>query len=307
MLYFSCMRKLLFPIGLAVVVVSAAIGVRALGTSDVTVVLRDVPSAAIAAGQPDALGLDVTITPRRADRLDALFVKQEGTARWQTDLTDAKLWADAGAEGLQGIGIDRLLALGVWNANENGWAFSGMDEPVPAGGARLFVTVSTYRSPTGNATIQLAIPAFVDLFTPMSYDTGDRGVFLRTAAPVPTVQLTNAARQSVVAFGADSRAPLVRITEPKAGESFGKNWLLVRGIAQDSGGSAVARVQVGLSRPGRDITWVEATPESAGYATWEARFFELAVPQQYELRVKGEDWVGNRSAESASVTVTLTE
>ena len=307
MLYKAGLRKLpIVLVGLVVVGVLGVIAVRALTPSDITVTLRDVSDTSIPGGYPDVLGLDMTISPPRGDRLDALFVKQAGTAQWNRDLTDAKLWADAGATGFQGVGVDRIVTSGQWNATESGWAFTGMDEVVAAEGTRFFVTVSTYRAPTSNRTIQLGISEFLDANTAMAYDIGDRGIFLRTARPAPATAMTNVGRQTIRTVSGDSTAPLVRITEPAAGVSLaGRTWLLVRGVAQDRGGSSVAKVRVGLNRVGHDITWVDAVPEVAGFATWEARFFELPSPQTFELRVQAEDWVGNRSAVSDPMAVEL--
>lgn len=300
------MRKL--PILLAVlgVVAGSTSAVRALPTSEITIESHPISATTVYGGQPDVLGLDLTMYTPRGDVLDTLFVRQDGTAQWQRDLADAALWVDRGAPGFQGAGIDRKIANGVWVASESGWVFDRVWESVAESGTRFFVTVSTVSQPTDQATIRLQLPTFRDDFQPMSYDTGDRGVFLRTARPAPLTPIVSTAMYSISRHATDDLAPIVRITEPEDGATIGRNWFVVRGIAKDLGGSVPSRVRVGLNRPGRAITWVDAEPEVAGFATWEARFFELAQPQAYEIRVQAEDWAGNRSAVSEPITVTLT-
>lgn len=303
------MKKIILSaVIVGVLAIGGAVMVRALSANDVTVTLNNVPEAYVYGGQVDVLGLDFTMKAPGGDFLDDLVVRQEGTAQWNRDLTGAKLWVDDGAVGFQGIAVDRELAKGTWNANINGWSFTSIREPVTAEGARFFVSITTYRTPTSNTTIQLSIPGFVDSGMPMSYDIGDLGVFLRTARATPEAKITNTSRQTIRTTSTDNQAPLIRITEPKAGALFeGRNWILVRGIAVDNGGSSPSKVQVGINRVGKAITWMDATPEVAGFATWEARFFELPVATTFELRVKGEDWIGNRMAESTPIMVTLTE
>ncbi|MDO8621948.1 MAG: hypothetical protein Q7R80_01840 [bacterium] len=301
------MRKFLAgAIVLGAFVVGVAI-VRATPISEIIIESHPVSATTVYGGQPDVLGLDLTMRAPRGDVLDTLFVRQEGTAQWQIDLADAALWLDRGAIGFQGIGVDRKVASGVWVASENGWVFHRVWEPVIEAGTRFFVTVSTVVQPTDQATIRLQLPVFRDEFQSMSYDTGDRGVFLRTARAVPLTPIVSAATHSISRRTTDDLAPIVRITEPSDGAAIVQNWMIVRGIAKDLGGSVPSRVLVGLNRSGHAITWTDAVPESSGYATWEARFFELARPQAYEIRVQAEDWAGNRSTVSIPVTVTLTE
>lgn len=299
------MRKALIGfLGIAVLG-GAVVAVRAATASEITIELHPIPTAALIASDVDALALDVTMRAPRGDILDAFTVREEGSVVWERDVIAAKLWTDAGAAGFQGIGIDRALAAGTWRSESNGWAFTPIGEPITATGTRFFVTVTTGASPTNNTTVQLGIPGFRDEFTRMSYDTGDLGIFLRTARSAPDALIRTTAR-TVAVRGVDDRAPIVRITEPTSDAAFaGRDWLLVRGVALDSGGSRVNRVRVGINRPGKAITWTDAAPEVAGFATWEARFFELPTPQAFEIRVQAFDWAGNASPVSEPVGVTL--
>lgn len=288
------------------VITASVVSVHATPASEITVTIREIPAQAIVGGHPDALALDVTIAAPRGDVLDALTVEQAGTAQWQTDLTEAEIWRDAGPSGFQGIGVDASLGMGRWVASERGWVFDRVFTPVSAEGTRFFVTVSTTTQPTNSATVQLRIPAHLDAFQPMSYDTGDRGIFLRTARPAPLQAVGGLIAQILSRRASDDLPPIVRIAEPGDGMSFSRDWLLVRGVAQDVGGSTTAKVLLGVNRVGRAITWVEAVPEAPGFATWEARLFGLPTPTTLELRVQAEDWVGNRSAVSEPIAMTLT-
>ncbi len=301
------MRKLLTAV---IAFVALALGitiVHATPTTEIAVTPHAVAPQAVVGGQPDVLSLDVTITAPRGDVLDALVVRQEGTAQWERDLTEVVLWADVGAVGFQGDGSDRRLATGVWDAATNGWAFDRVFESVTAAGTRLFVTVTTSDLPVDQTTVRLSIPTHLDAGLPMSYDRGDRGIFLRTARVASLASVIGTAVHTVRRTTADELPPIVRITEPVSDATLNRNWLLIRGTARDAGGSSVSRVRIGVNRVGRATTWVEATPEVAGYRTWEVRLFDLPRPQAYELRVQAEDWVGNRSAVSAPVMIALTE
>jgi hypothetical protein len=303
-------------VSLIAVAALAALHASATPASEITVTTRNISAQTVVGGQPDVLALDVTIAAPRGlaprsfseggDVLDSLTVEQAGTAGWQNDIVEAELWRDAGPPGFQGIGVDTSLKIGGWVATERGWVFDRVFEPVAESGTRFFVTVSSANQPTSGATVQLRIPTHRDSFQSMSYDTGDRGIFLRTARPAPLQAVGNPAVFTFDRRTTDELPPIVRITEPADGASFSRDWLLVRGVAQDVGGSSVAKVLVGVNRVGRAITWVEAVPEAAGFATWEARLFGLPAPTTLELRVRGEDWIGNRSVETVPMMVTLT-
>lgn len=303
-LYSLCMRKIL-PI-LSIVVVLALVAVaKAFTPPELAVTLRQVPARTVSGGEPDALALDLTLAAGKEDVLDVLFVKQEGTAQWQRDLVAAELWADAGATGFQGIGVDRVLATGSWVGNENGWAFTGINEPLGTSAERFFVTVDVYQLPADRTTIRLTIPTMRDAFRRTEYDQGDHGIFTRTARSAPLATLGNTDALSISRPSADSLAPVVRITEPVHGASVAHDWLVVRGVAQDVGGSAVAKVRLSVNRVGQVATWVDAVPEVTGFTTWEARLFELPRGNTLELRVQAEDWIGNRSVVSDPITVRL--
>ncbi|MDO8599311.1 MAG: hypothetical protein Q7S02_04335 [bacterium] len=302
------MRRIIPIFVVIITAVASVIGVaRGAREGEVTLTANAVPTVYLSASQRDVLALDLTIAAPGGDALDDLVVQQRGSARWLSDLTNATLWADAGAIGFQGVGVDRKLASGSWNPTASEWVFTRLDLPIVASGTRVFVTVSTGRSPTSNVSVQLRIPAFQDAGIPMSYDVGDAGVFLRTVRPTPLLAMETPVTLTVRTTPSDQLAPLVRITEPAAGDTFARDWLLVRGVGQDSGGSAISRIRVGVNRVGHAVTWVEAVPEVEGAETWEARLFELKRPETYELRVVAEDWTGNTSAVSDPITVTLTE
>ncbi|MDO8425422.1 MAG: hypothetical protein Q7T01_02825 [bacterium] len=301
------MKKMLLGLLLASVLVTVGIATaKALAPPDVEVVIHAVANRSVAAGDVDVVGLDFSILPGDADVLDALSVKQDGSAVWQRDLTAAELWADAGAVGFQGIGVDTKLTDGAWLGSENGWTFDRVLADIPSSGRRFFVTVDVYHSPSDSVTTMLTLPLYRDNARPMQYDSGDRGIFLRTARPAPMASVT-AGTLTLARFSADSMAPTARITDPVSGASFHRDWLLVRGVAQDAGGSAVAKVQLSVNRTGKEATWVDAVPEVAGFGTWEARLFGLPRGSTIELRVRAEDWIGNRSAVSEPVVVTLDE
>ncbi|MDO8463536.1 MAG: Ig-like domain-containing protein [bacterium] len=299
------MKRIIIPAVLALLFVSVAVA-RALAPPEVRVELAPLTNATVFGGQLDVLGLDMTVIPGKDDVLDVLFVKQDGTAEWERDIVAAELWADAGAIGFQGIGVDTLLGAGTWLGSENGWAFRRINADVPAAGRRFFITVDVLPLPTNHATTRLTLQTHLDRFKAMEYDAGDHGIFLRTARPAPVAVMTSATL-TIQQIQADTLAPTVRITEPVDGSTFARDWIFVRGVAQDHGGSAVAKVQLAVNRVGKAQTWIDAVPEIPGFGTWEVRLFGLPRGNTIELRVRGEDWNGNRSTLGAPVLITLTE
>jgi hypothetical protein len=292
--------------GVGIVAAVALIGagvVFAVRSPQVMITLHDVPARGVYAGE-DVLGIDMSIAAPGGDVLDVLTVRQDGAAQWQIDLASATLWSDAGADGFQGRGRDVPLADGEWDATLSGWVFRAINANVPSGGARFFVTTRIAASPSQQTTVRLQIPAFTDTGLPMEYNGGDRGIFLRTARVVPAAPLVGTTH-TVVQGKEDVTAPIARITDPIGGATTPNDWLHVRGIAYDIGGSAPAKVSLSINRVGHEVTWVDAIPEVTGFATWEARLFGLPRGETLELRVRSEDWVGNRSGLSAPTVVTL--
>ncbi|MFH1430152.1 MAG: hypothetical protein ABIG71_01345 [Candidatus Uhrbacteria bacterium] len=300
------MRKTLpLGIGTAVAVLAIALGAVAFREQAVSVTLNIVPDNTVYGGDPAALALDFVVSPGRADVLDALVVEHRGTAELLTDITGATLWRDEGVAGFQGIGIDRTLASGSWNGAGRSWVFTDTREPIPEDGARFFVTVASTQSPTHGRTILLRLPPYSDSGHAMEYSIGDRGIFLRTGRAAPELPLENSRAQVLTRSSADEIAPTSRILAVGSGTEVGSNWILVNGVAEDRGGSVVSNVRIGINRQGNETEWFDASLVTPGFATWEARFFQLTPGATYELRTQASDWVNNTSAVSDPMIVTL--
>lgn len=122
-----------------------------------------------------------------ADTLDALTVRNVGTAAAGADIAAVKLWHDSDGSG-SFSGTDALLAVcpfnGLldWECDVN---FTFTVQP------RVFVTVDIATGATVGRTIQLQIPALSDFGIPGAFDPLDSGVFFVGDHDGPPVALTN--------------------------------------------------------------------------------------------------------------------
>jgi len=111
------------------------------------------------AGANDSLALDIRVPSNgyRPDTLQTLAVQNAGTAAAGVDLTEVRLWRDGGNGAYdRGGGDDLDLGALYWTGAL--WTRSGIGLAIPAGGARLFVTVDASDSPTDQRTVRLRVP-----------------------------------------------------------------------------------------------------------------------------------------------------
>ncbi|MFH1681342.1 MAG: DNRLRE domain-containing protein [Candidatus Eisenbacteria bacterium] len=111
------------------------------------------------AGANDSLALDVRVPSNgyRPDTLRTLTVQNAGTAAAGADIAEVRLWRDGG-NGTYDRGGGDDAGLGVLYWTGAAWTRSGINLPVPTGGARLFATVDASDSPTDQRTLRLRVP-----------------------------------------------------------------------------------------------------------------------------------------------------
>ncbi|MEW6202437.1 MAG: hypothetical protein AB1546_10700, partial [bacterium] len=119
------------------------------------------PSAyTLYAGETDKLALDFKVPDNdtATDTLNAIYIKNAGTATNSVDIATVKLYADAGSTGYQGPPTDTLIGSFTWNGASQRWELSSLTTTIPPGGLRLFATVNIASNPTDARTIQIQIP-----------------------------------------------------------------------------------------------------------------------------------------------------
>ncbi|HKQ58419.1 MAG TPA: hypothetical protein VJY35_11180, partial [Candidatus Eisenbacteria bacterium] len=129
--------------------IAAQIGVGAVG------------SASVIAGSNDNLVLHVLLPGNgyQADQLQQLAVTNSGTAQAGSEIGALKCWADDGS-GSFDPALDRLIGTMAYTGAR--WQFTGLAEPVPAAGLRLFFSVDVPLFATNGRTIRLALPTLPD-------------------------------------------------------------------------------------------------------------------------------------------------
>lgn len=120
--------------------------------------LEPVPARGVNPSSTDQLVLQVVVPANgyQADVLQSLAVRNAGTASGGADIARVRAWADDGDGAFDGS-ADRLLGTLAFTGDR--WQLSGLSEPVPVGGARLFFTADLAPLATEGATLRFALPA----------------------------------------------------------------------------------------------------------------------------------------------------
>jgi hypothetical protein len=136
--------------------------------------MRAVPGVTLAPGDGPMPALDL-IVPRNGrtdDLLAGVKIVNLGSAT-SSDLADLHVWRDGG-DGQFDAGASDDLDLGTMVQVAGGWQSALLAQPLPALGARLFVTVTVSGAPADSATLRLAVP--VHGITVASDNDGPRDV-----------------------------------------------------------------------------------------------------------------------------------
>jgi hypothetical protein len=125
--------------------------------------MTPVPADSLLAGTQDALALDVVLPPNgyAPDRLVELTVVQEGTATSGSpsagaDITGIRAWVDNG-NGKFNPHADRSLGSLAFTGGSR-WQVTGLSEPVPSGGLRVFFSVDVADLAAQGRTVRLMLP-----------------------------------------------------------------------------------------------------------------------------------------------------
>ena len=120
-----------------------------------------VGSASVIAGSANNLVHHVVLPGNgyQADQLQQLAVINTGTAAAGSEIGAMRAWADDGDGGFDPA-LDRSLGTLAFTGAR--WQLTGLAEPVPVSGLRLFLTVDVPLTATNGRTIRLALPALPD-------------------------------------------------------------------------------------------------------------------------------------------------
>ena len=128
---------------------------------------------------------DVTLptAPAGGDTLNALTLKNLGTAKAGSDISLVRVWRDDG-DTLFDSRFDTELGVATWDG-VNSWDGSGLSGSF-SGSIQIFITIDTSSTATADRTIRFAIPQLSDVNGNGGYDAGDEGVFFASSNDGPS-------------------------------------------------------------------------------------------------------------------------
>lgn len=254
----------------------------------------------------DKLVLDVTLATGKTgqeDKLQAIALQNEGTARVLVDIAKLILWKDAGEEGFQGLGVDEKIGEFNFYSENYSWYLKDLNLTIPVAGLRVFVSAEIKKVATLNKSIRIKLSALLDHNNNSQYDNGDLGVYLASANNGPSDNyVLNPYFQTVRLFSLDNLMPKAVIVSPAQDETIATSTYRVKGEARDQGGSTPQWVKISLSKLGEQDVWHEVIPTSSNYSTWEYEWANIAEGV-YSLKTKAKDWMFNEGASERIVRV----
>lgn len=225
------------------------------------------------------------------DVLSAITVKNKGTAQVDYQIDKVRIYADDGSQGFQGIGVDKDLGEAVWYPNEAYWYLENINEEIPVGGLRIFISVETTYVLTTSYSLDFYIPALSDLNADGRFDLGEKGVFVESENDGPVGDnLLNSTSQIISRLALDNIPPVVVIDNIKNGETVvisGSGDILITGLARDRAGSFPSWVKVSI-----DGEWFDAESTGTYFDTWQYLWSEVALGS-HVIAVKSADFIGN--------------
>ncbi len=149
-----------------------------------------------------------SVVDRQDDLFTGIGVQNTGTAVNVTDISQVRVWVDAGAAGFQGLGTDTSLGVMTVNSGDTKeWRLGGLAQAVAATvGQRIFVTVDLTATPTTARTLKFQIPVYNDAGADgVATADDDVGVFMESTNDGPTnAVVLNANTQTI-----DSASPTI--------------------------------------------------------------------------------------------------
>lgn len=261
-------------------------------------------------GQFDKLVMDIVIpsgNPGSSDILNALTVKNEGTAYYGAGIDKFHLWLDYGTQGFQGWGTDLDLGTATYRGPQLGWYWDNLDVTIPVNGRRLFISLDVWETvPASNVnySIQLAIPELTDEDNDKAFDPNtDSGIFMNSLNNGPVGgSVLNSGSQTISYANTDVQGPKVIFDNIKNDQVITENFYVIKGQARDQGNSAPEYVKIRISKDGEPTADLELVDIlSDNYATWEYDWSGM-TDGKYYIQTQSRDFLGNDSS-TTSITV----
>ena len=152
----------------------------------------------------DAIIIDADTNNAYLDQLNAITLKNTGSAADTSDISAVKVWAEDGTTAGFQAGEDTLLGSATWDTTDS-WDLSALTTDIPATDQRVYVTVDIAAAADVGDTIIMQVPTLDDSgATPDAYDAGEEGLFF--ASTYDTGNITNANTQTITAGAIDHYA-----------------------------------------------------------------------------------------------------
>ena len=291
--------KILF-ISLFIISLFFSNSVEAATSSDFT--NHQAPTAIFYPQEFDKLIMDLTIPSGLdgEDKLLAIVLQNEGSARDFYEFNKIKLWSDVGPAGFQGMEIDKELGTFSFYNGNTSWYLDTLAEFVPVAGLRIFISCEIGNNPTAYRSVQMKIPVFSDENENGAFDQGDLGIFMESGNNGPTDEtIINSYIQTIRDINVDSFPPKSQVIDPDDNAEISTESYTISGVARDSGGSTPAWVKIGINDVWRDVIATDSN-----YTTWEYEWTNI-TEGTYILETKSADWIGNTETPANPVTVTV--
>lgn len=301
--FIRIMKKAIFWPILVLVFGLILIGSQAQASEMADFTVHEIENYNIYPATFDQLVLDVTIPNEKEsgdDILEAITVRNLGTAKFVQEILVVKIWADSAAEGFQGMARDIELGEAEYHTGCSCWGLGDLSQTVPQEGLRIFASIETRKPITTTRSARFEISPLIDEYEEGEYDPGDSGVFMTSKNNGPEDggignTLAMLVKESVI----DLYAPHVVITDPLDGAVITTESYTIKGQARDQGGSAPAMVEVNIND---ELFETESIGDN--FSTWEYDLTNLA-DGTYTLETRSRDFKGIEDDGSETITVTV--
>ena len=235
------MKKIIF---LVIILVVFLLGQNALAFDSKSIVNLGAPYATFYRGTFDNLVMDFSLVVTSTETLDAISLRNLGTASYLRDIKYMKLWADEGPTGFQGMSVDREIGTFSYSTTYLSWSIDTLNEKITSS-ERFFVTVEIYSSMNTSTTIQMQIPILTDNNGNGSYDPGDFGIFMDSGNNGPKdINITNDNSQVISTSTVDRFPPKVILTNLIDGAILNNDNFIINGLVRDQGNSYLQTFQM---------------------------------------------------------------
>jgi len=217
-------------------------------------------------GTFDDLVMDFSLVVTSSDTVNAISLRNLGTASYLRDIKYMKLWADEGPTGFQGMNIDREIGTLSYSTTYLSWSIDTLNEKITTS-ERFFVTVETFSSLNTSTTIQMQIPLLADNNGNGSYDIGDFGIFMDSGNNGPTdINIANDNSQVTSTSTVDRFPPKIILSNLIDGAILNNDNFTINGLARDQGNSYLQTFQVMIDGQAFNIDNYDQTNYTWSYA-----------------------------------------